>query len=143
MSELRTPLILLLIGVAIYVTTAFLGAGPGGVVIAMLLVALQITIAVVLGIPALLITAKLVGVEFGYLQTAVVKLSAIFVFPSAVAALIPLTPIAWLVSLVLYLGLLSKLFDLEAGEAVVCAIVIWLVQLAAVFVGVAIALSLA
>jgi hypothetical protein len=87
-----------------------------------------------LGIVACFITAKLMGISFGELRSACVKLAAIFTFPGAVALIIPVTPLAWLVSIILYFGLLIWFFELEGWEPVVCAVVIWLVRLAATII---------
>jgi hypothetical protein len=86
---------------------------------------------VAIGLVALAITARIAGISFGYLRTAVIKLLAIFMFPAAVAAFIQLGILAWLVSMVLYLGLLSWLFELEGWELWVCALVMWGTKVAA------------
>ena len=93
--EIKIPLALLLAGLAIIAGYAFLIAGPG---LAMAVVTLQMVLLLImipLGIVACFITAKLMGISFGELRSACVKLAAIFTFPGAVALIIPSTPLAW------------------------------------------------
>jgi hypothetical protein len=132
--EIKIPLALLLAGLAIIAGYALLIAGPE---LAMAVVTLQMVLLLImipLGIVACFITAKLMGISFGELRSACVKLAAIFTFPGAVALIIPVTPLAWLVSIILYFGLLIWFFELEGWEPVVCAVVIWLVRLAATII---------
>jgi hypothetical protein len=130
-SEFKIPLILLLSGLAIIAAYGLVMAGPQGAMAFITGQMVTLMIMIPLGIVACFLTAKLMGISFGLIRTACVKLAAIFTLPSAIALLIPWTPVAWLASVILYLGLLTWLFELDGWEPVVCAVVIWLVRLAA------------
>jgi len=132
-TEIKIPAGLLLAGLAIIFGYALLVAGPEVAKAIIMLQMVGLMFMIPLGIVACFITAKLLAIDFGEMRSACVKLAATFTFPSAVALLIPAAPIAWLVSVALYIGLLAWLFEMEGWEPVICAIVIWLVRMLAVF----------
>ena len=136
-KEVKIPAALLGIALVVFVGYGFYTAGAAGAAMALVALGIQLVIGVVLAIIACFITAKLMGISFGPIGTASLKLAAIFAFPAAVSLFIPL--VGWLVALFLYFGLLAWLFDLEGMEVVVCAIVIWGIR---VFVFMFIVLSL-
>ena len=134
-KERLIPAILLAVGLAVFVVYGFVAGGATGAVAVLLLVGVQLTLAVVLGLVACAIVAKVLATSFGYLGSATLKLAAVILFPSALTILIPSAPLAWAVSLILFLSLLVWLFDLEPLELIVCAVVIWLVRAVAFFLG--------
>ena len=152
-KDVKIPLILLGIGVVIYVIVAamiaessgpLMGTGESvGMGTLLLGMFLGTVLQVVLGIIALFITAAIMGIDFGPLGLAILKLAAIMVFPDAVAAVFPIPLLGWIISMGLYLWLLAWLFDLEPLDTVVCAFVIFFVNigagilLATLFVGLA------
>ena len=123
------------IGVAIFVVYGFVHAGAEGAATVFTALSVNLTIGVVLGVIACFITAKLMDISFGSLNSAMFKLAAIFLFPTAVSMLFPWVAVAWLVSFVLYFGLLTWLFELEGSEPIVCAVVIWVVRVVAFWLG--------
>jgi hypothetical protein len=88
-----------------------------------------------------LIAAKVRGIKLGPLGTAVLKLAAISVAPSAVALLI--TPIAMiipfggfgvlLIQFCLYFALLGLMFDLDQSDTWYCVMIIFLINLGIYF----------
>ncbi len=96
---------------------------------------LSTALGVVLMIVACFITARIMGIGFGSLDTAALKLAAIYLLPDAVSATLiavaDLPILARIVSVVMYLGLLKWLFDLDWLETIVCAVVIGIVSMLA------------
>ena len=133
-KERTIPQILLGVGVLIFVVHGFRTAGTEGATATLTALSIMLALGVVLGIIACFITAKIMDIDFGPLNTAVFKLAAIFLFPEAVSMLIPWPAAAWIVSVILYYWLLMWLFEIEFGEALVCAIVIWVVRLVAILI---------
>lgn len=131
-KEVTIPAVLLGIALAVFVGYGFYAAGAAGAGVVLMAVGVQLVIGVLLAIIACFITAKVMGISFGPLGSASLKLAAIFTFPAAVSLFIPV--VGWLAALILYFALLAWLFDLEAFEAVVCAVVIWVVRMLAVLV---------
>lgn len=133
-TEFKIPVALLIAALAIIFGYALVIAGPSIAKAVILMQVIGLAIMIPLGILACFITAKVLSIEFGPIRSASAKLAAIFTFPSAVALLIPWGPVAWLVSVLLYLGLLAWLFDMEGWDPLICAIVIWLVRIAATII---------
>ncbi|MAE65183.1 MAG: hypothetical protein CMJ18_13005 [Phycisphaeraceae bacterium] len=129
--EVTIPLAMLLAGIAVLFVRALVTEGSGGVAMALLGIGAEIVIGVPLAIVACFAAARVLDTDFGLLHTAVLKLAAAFIFPAAVAGIIPIGLLAWIVSLILYLGMLEKFFRLEPTELIVCAILIFLVRILA------------
>jgi hypothetical protein len=106
------------------------GAAGAGVVLAV--VAIRLVIGIPLGIVACLLTASLMQASFGTLRGAILKLAAVFIFPTAFALLMP-GLLAWLAAVVLYYFLLAFLFELEAMEVIVLVFVLSGVNIVAAF----------
>ena len=133
LKERQAPYAMLIAGVAIVVGWGLMH--QRSVLDAVALLG-WLAIAIILGVALMLlgcfVTAKLLGTSFGELRTALLKLAAIFVFPSAIGWLLP----PWYSTLVatgLYFALLLWLFDLEVYEAAVFSLVMiairWLILL--------------
>jgi hypothetical protein len=123
------PGILMGVGILIFLTYAFIMGGTAGLAAMAVYLPIRLVMMVVLGVIACFITARIMGTGFGYLKSAIVKLAAIFIFPAAATFFIPW--VGWLLALLLYWKLLEWLFELEALETVVLAIVIWFVNIGA------------
>lgn len=132
--ELKVSTILVVTGVGIFMGSALLHAGAQGAMATLLVVNIIMAVNLVLGLIACMITAKLLSVSFGDLRTAIVKLAAIFIFPSAVAFLVPSVPLAWITSMVLYLSLIALFFEVEGWEIVIFAVVVAIVRFVAALV---------
>jgi len=130
-NEYLKPAILLGVGIAIYMLYALIVGGPAGLIAMGILLPIRIFFQVTLGVIACYITAKIMSTDFGLLLPAIVKLAAVFIFPSAVTFFIPW--IGWLIALGLYWCLLQWLFELDGMETIVLSIVIFGVNLAAIF----------
>ena len=126
-KEVTVPVALLAVGLVLFAVAGLLLGGAVGAGVYLLMVAVQLVVGVPLGILACFITARILQGSFGYLNTAILKLAAIFVFCGAVAAVVPY--VGWLISLPVYWGLLAWLFELEVAEVVVLTIVLWVVRL--------------
>jgi hypothetical protein len=124
------PSALLALGIVIYLLYAFIVGGAAGLQGMLVYLPVRLLVQVVLGVAACMITVKIMGSAFGYLGSAILKLAAIFVFPSAATFFIP--HVGWLIALLLYWGLIEWLFELDAMETIVLAIVIWCVNAGAI-----------
>jgi len=128
LSEFAGPMALLVIGLLIYGIAAFVKAGTTSAFVLMGVIFLMAAIETVLGIIAAFITASVMSTSFGELRTAVLKLAAILVFSGAMGFIIP-TYFGALVALVLYIGLLRMMFGLEQIEAIVFAVIFWVIRM--------------
>jgi len=132
-KEVKIPAALLGISLLVFLGYGLLAGGAGGAVAVLIVLGAQLVVGICLGILACMVTARLMSTSFGPLNTAILKLAAVFAFPTAIAAVIPV--IGGLVALALYWGLLTWLFDLEGMEVVVCTFVIWVVRFVALIIG--------
>ncbi|MCC5831101.1 MAG: hypothetical protein JJU36_16790 [Phycisphaeraceae bacterium] len=122
--EFKIPLAMLLFAVGLYALSGYMEAGQEGVGHVILALALILAIRLPIGILGCYLCVALLGVSFGRLTTALLKLSATLLFPSAVASFLPFG--GFLVVLVGYFFLLSWFFDLDARDAALSGIIIWL-----------------
>ena len=86
---------------------------------------------VVVGILALFIAAAVLDIDFGMLNTAFLKLGAVFAAPVAVGMLIPIPIIDLFASLIVYWMLLAWLFELDGRDLVICVLIPFVVRLVA------------
>jgi hypothetical protein len=138
-KNLYMPLWLLAGGVVIEVVAALLRQGR--LERALIEVAIEIIFGTAIMLAGILLAAKFRGIDLGRFWTAVFKLSAISVAPSALGALaspllnvIPFGGlIGWIGEFVLYFALLGALFDLDESDTWYCVFVIFLVRLGVYF----------
>ncbi|GEM_PF-1969476 len=140
-KEVKVPAALLIAGVVIVVAHGVWLAGPAGGVLMLAALLIGLLINLIVGVIGCLITVRLVGSSFGFFWNAILKLSAVIVFPFAVAISIPV--LGWVLAFGLYLGLLRWLFDLQWFEVVVLVVVLMLVDFFARFATTALVASLA
>ncbi|MDG2127768.1 MAG: hypothetical protein P8K08_07215 [Fuerstiella sp.] len=133
MSEIKLPLTLIGTALIIYAGFGFATAGSAGVVITVFLLLLEALITTVLGIVACFGTAQILSTNFGTIKSASANLAAVALFPGAVGILMAqISPIVGVLTvIVLVVGLLKSLFDLEFFELVVFVLVLWGVSWAA------------
>lgn len=133
MSEIKLPLTLIGTALIIYAGFGFATAGSAGVVITVFLLLLEALISCVLGIVACFGTAQILSTNFGTIKSASANLAAVALFPGAVGILMAqVSPmLGALTVIVLVVGLLKSLFDLEFFELVVFVLVLWGVSWAA------------
>lgn len=131
-KEVKIPAALMAAGILIAIVHAvfFRQVSVGS---ALLSLAVTLFLRIILGIAACFLTNRFAGVDYGTLGAACLKWGAIFIFPTAVALLIPIACIGFLASLLLYWGLIEWLFDLEAMDTIVTVVAIWLTQVGAFF----------
>jgi hypothetical protein len=136
-----TPAILLAIGLLLLAASTAVAAGPGGSVAALLLVTLKVVLTIPVTIGAMYVAAWILGISFGTVGTAVLKMVAIDVFVLGAAPFI-LTAGGLLLGLLgilvsalsiplLAIGLCMWLFELDFWEAFFAGIIMWLVGAAA------------
>jgi hypothetical protein len=128
-KELHVPLALLFGGVLLFAFAAYRVAGSDGAGAVLPPLAMSTAVGVALMLVGAFITAKLIGVSFGSLPSACMKLAAVYIFPSAVGAAVNVAGLSWLISIVLYLGLLVYLFEFELKEAMIFAGVMIVIKL--------------
>jgi hypothetical protein len=119
-AEVRTAYRIIYGGAGVLLLAAFLEAGARGVLGALILVLGYLAGSILTGGIACHLAGKLVGVEFGYLRTAIPKLGAAFIAPPAVLVLISAMMGILVMPLLLvwgiYLIMLNWLFDLDKLE---------------------------
>jgi hypothetical protein len=106
--------------------------------IALMGVGIEIIVGTVFMLAGVLVAAKFRGIEIGSFWTAVFKLSAISVAPSAGTALVHpilmILPLGWvlgfILEFVLYFALLGALFDLDESDTWYCVCVIFIIHVA-------------
>ena len=133
------PLWLLSGGIAVEVIAAFLVQGSLGE--ALTYVGINLILGTVLMLVGILLAARLRQIDLGQFWTAVFKLAAIAVAPSAAWTIIaPITSfiplgwiIGWIITFALYFALLGALFDLDESDTWYCICVIFLVRLSVYF----------
>ena len=126
-KETTIPIVLSVVGALIFLVYGLTAGGftaAGAIVVAL---AIWLIVGVGLALLACFLASALLGPDYGKLGPATLKLTAAFLFPTAIGLLIP--GIGWLVSLALYLGLIGWLFQLDIWETVLTAILIFLVRL--------------
>ncbi len=125
------PGVMLVVGVVVSLWLAAMWGGAASMAVRMIADGVGMFLGVGLSLAALFITAGLLGVSFGRLETAILKLAAIYIFPGAMgdAANLVLSPIGIIVSVGLYFWMLSWLFDLDFMETFICAVVIFAVKM--------------
>lgn len=133
-KEFIIPGALLGIGVVIYLIHSMVTRGATTVGATLLILVVTLAIQVILGLIACLIAAKFMGCSYGALWSGCLKLAAIFIFPGAITSWIPIPFIPFIISILLYWGLIEYLFELDTQETITTIIVIWLVQIGAFFV---------
>ncbi len=124
-KEVKIPLTLLMIGIAVFFCYGFIEGGASGAASVLASKGRELLLSLAAAIIACFIAGWLLNIDFGLLLTAILKLAAIFMFPWAVA-LVPV--VGWLISIVLYWALLEKFFDLDARELFTCVILIFLAR---------------
>ncbi|MBW3543800.1 MAG: hypothetical protein KY476_26425 [Planctomycetes bacterium] len=132
-KEVKVPLGLIIAGLILVAAYFFFEFGGEDAADGLLAVSVVLVFEVIFGILALYIVSWLMNVGFGNLDTAAVKLAAIFLFPGAVALYMP-AGLGWLVAMSLYVILLMWLLELEdVVEIVVCVLVIAFVRAVGTF----------
>lgn len=124
-NEDKVALGLLVSGVVILGWVGLSHAGVAGAAVILLVYGLYAAISVVAGVAAAFATAYLMNASFGLFNSAVLRLAGIIVFTAALAVAIPYG--GWL-ALLVYIGLLFWLFELEPFEILVFTIILWIIR---------------
>jgi len=125
-KDVTIPLVLIVLGFLGFAFAGYRALGPQGPAIVMAYVGVWTFIGTGLMVLAAYVTAGFLSVSFGELGPASLKLAAVYLFPAAVALVIPM---GWIAALFLWLGLLMWLFELEMYQAVIFAIIFLLVRI--------------
>jgi hypothetical protein len=140
--DLKLPLILIASGVLVQFLAGWWSGSYGGQGAAESLMAVGIDLfaGTVVMLIAVLIAVKYRGIRIGRFWTAVLKLSAVAIAPSAAMTLLNVSlqffPMGWIVAFALafcfYFALLGVFFDLDESETWYCVSVIFIVKVAVV-----------
>lgn len=125
--EKKAPLILFGIGLLILLIAAFAVGGPRGTAGALIALAIILALYLPLTVAAMYIVAGILGVSFGILKTAILKLAAITLFTAAidqVGAWVGLPVTGFLVAVAASFFLFSYFFDLDARDTILSVILI-------------------
>ncbi len=138
--DFTLPMILLGIGLVLAIGDAFVQTRGGLSFIAAIIgVIIATVINVILIVIGLLVAAKIAGINFGPVGTAILKMAAIYLAPTTLGNLVTqvlggdmaVTILGNAVSIVLYWGLLSYLFKLDGQQTMICVFCIGLLRLLA------------
>lgn len=125
--QFKAPLVL--IGISLFLLGGGLLFWGGNTVFigGAFVILVRTLIEVVLGLGACFLTAHLMHVSLGNVGNAIVKLTAIILFPLAAAfAFTLISPIGdWLLLTVLWFSLLYVFFDLDGWKPLIFTIVLW------------------
>jgi hypothetical protein len=145
-KDLQMPLVLLVAGLIVEFAAGWWSSGldASRMLLVLSWVGINVVVGTALTLLGIFIAAKLRGIEMGRFWTAVLKLSAIVVAPSAVMTVLYLflrfLPLGGLLVAVLgfcfYFALIGALFDLDQGDTWYCVCVIFLLKLAIYLAGV-------
>lgn len=114
--ERQIPLILIGVGLVLSAIGAMRRLGPAGTPLALAVLIGAAVLGTGLMLVAAFVTASLINASFGELKSAILKLAAIYLFPSSLFAVFPLW-VGFVLSGTLSFCLLLWLFDLEMREA--------------------------
>lgn len=139
--DYQLPVCLTFIGVMLAITQgAFFGQSDEWSVLAnVVYVFVELLFFVPFYIVSLFISAKLMGVSFGNISSAAIKIAAIILLPNTLGVIVGniIPEVGWLVgwglSWATYFFLLSFLFELEMGETFMLIVVLFVVQLVGAF----------
>lgn len=91
-----------------------------------------IAVELVFGLLGLWIAAKLWLGGVGPLGLGILRLAGIYAITDLIAMLVaPLMILGWFIRVVVYVGLLAWLFDLEPNDSIIVALITWLLKLVA------------
>jgi hypothetical protein len=129
--DARIPLVLIGISLFLFAGAAFVWHGPTVFAEGGLVFLFGTVFQVVLGLCSCFLAARMLNASLGNTGTAVVKLTAVILFPIAVALTVTLiTPFgSWLVMWGLWLGLIYALFDLDGWHPLAFVLILWGIKL--------------
>lgn len=125
-KDRQIPIVLIVVGLILYAIAAFTRSGPAGaasVVVAALVLGLVQTVLLTL---AAFIASSIMGISFGELPTAALKFAGVALVVGGLSAILPWAGLIWLV---VFLGLVVYLFELQIGYAIGLTIIYWLLGL--------------
>ncbi|MEM7227487.1 MAG: hypothetical protein AAF432_01590 [Planctomycetota bacterium] len=123
----RTVLILLFGSLAMFPVYAMFAANDTvGMTEILIGLVVLLGIRVVLGVVGCYILAATVVGGMGYLGPAILKLTAIYAAYTVTGIVLSGVPLGWLINFILFVGMVMWIFELEANEAWIFAIVTFL-----------------
>ncbi|MFI5381248.1 MAG: hypothetical protein ACHRHE_18275 [Tepidisphaerales bacterium] len=143
-KDFQMPLVLLAGGVIIECIAGWWTSSRtgGGALHALSRIGIEVVLGTGLMLVALFAAARFRGIDLGRFWTAVLKLAAISVAPSALMTLLMVSlrfvPVfggllAWVAGFCFYFALIGAFFDLDQSDTWYCVMVIFLVKLAVFF----------
>lgn len=148
-TNIILPIGLILLGVAVAVAKQLYWTdnASASLVGALLVVGVTLAVSIPITLLGVMIAAPVLGISFGYLGHALLKLAAIIVGPSAIGEIAKFLlgggvfggVVGLFVTLGFYWGLMQALFDLDSVDAIKCIIIIAVVRIG---IGIAIDLTL-
>lgn len=129
-TEVKVPLAILAASLLVFMFAGFAEGGAEGAGAVLRAVGVMLSFNLVFGVIGLYLAAAVLGIDFGNLFTAVLKLAAILCAPTAAAVLIPVPIVGLIAAIVLYWWLLSWLFELSGRDLVISVVILFLVRLA-------------
>ncbi|QOV88393.1 hypothetical protein [Humisphaera borealis] len=133
-KEMVLPAILIAVGLLATFVQARIDLGRFDILAMCVYVAVATVINLVLIFAALLIAAKLLDLGLGEVGPALLKIAAVAILPSAIGGMIQASVgfiggmLAWVVTLGLLYLLLSWLFEMDAQEMMITAVIIWFMR---------------
>jgi len=134
-KEQQIPVVLIIVGLALYVLAAFVRAGPtgaGATLVGVLIIG-SVQTAILIG--AAFLVATVFSVSFGNVRSAILKFAAATLVSGGIGAVLPFGGI---VALFVFLGLVMWLFEIELVYVIVLTVAYFVISF-----GVAIALRAA
>ena len=120
-TEDKVALVLVILGVIMLGAYGIMDSDGSGGLILLLVYGVYAVVSVVAGVAAAFATAWMLGASFGFVGPAILKLSAIIVFSTAVSVVVPF---GGLLGLLVYVGLLVWFFELSPFEVFVFVLVL-------------------
>ncbi len=123
-KEFKIPVALTVVGFALLLARAYVDPQGAGMLTAFINLVIATAVGVALGIGACFLAARVLDTSFGFLSSAIYKLTGTFTFTAGVAGAVG-GPWGWFLSLPIYFGLLSWLFELDMLETIVFTLILW------------------
>jgi hypothetical protein len=128
--EWQIPLALVIVGFITLMIGAFVAYGSSGIAGALALIVLSLVLYVPVTVAAMYAVASILGVSFGFLNTAILKLAGISLFTLSLRLLghgLGFPIIGWLAAVIATYVLFSYCFYLEAMDTIKSVVLISLI----------------
>ncbi len=137
-KEVRIPLALIAIGLAIFIALGFYRGGPVGAAGILGLEAAEVICCLTMVVIAYFIFDIFMVATFGNLKTIILRLVAISILVGAITRLTSGMSMGWLLQLAICFGFVARLFKLRLLNAILLSLLIYWAQYEGVRAGVAV-----